>query len=94
MSNYSVIAWLDDLQISAQLAKLANLNSYDLNFFEDDFSVEQIRMILDDSEGITLLDDIENNVFPEPLISSEKNDLKNNNTLYFDKITRNNKNVF
>ena len=26
-------------------------------------------------EGITLLDDIKNNIFPEPLISSEKNDV-------------------
>ena len=39
MNKYSVYAWLDDLQMSAQLAKLANLHSYDLNFFERDFSV-------------------------------------------------------
>ena len=39
MSKYSVCAWLDDLQMSAQLAKLANLHSYDLNFFGDGFKV-------------------------------------------------------
>ena len=38
MNSYSLNAWLDDLQMSAQLAKLANLHSYDLNFFEEDFT--------------------------------------------------------
>ena len=39
MNKYSVCAWLDDLQMSAQLAKLANLYSYDLSFFEGNISV-------------------------------------------------------
>ena len=39
MIKYSVCAWLDDLQMSAQLAKLANLHSYDLKFFGDGFTV-------------------------------------------------------
>ena len=39
MNKYSVCAWLDDLQMSAQLAKLANLHSYNLKFFGDDFTV-------------------------------------------------------
>jgi len=39
MNKYSVCAWLDDLQMSAQLAKLANLHSYDLKFFGDDYTV-------------------------------------------------------
>ena len=39
MNKYSVCAWSDDLQMSAQLAKLANLHSYDLKFFGDDFTV-------------------------------------------------------
>ena len=38
MNRYSVNAWLDDLQMSAQLAKLANLHSYDLNFFVEGFT--------------------------------------------------------
>ena len=38
MNKYSVCAWLDDLQMSAQLAKIANLHSYDLKFFGDDFT--------------------------------------------------------
>tara|TARA_Y100000294_G_C8338708_1_gene249769 strand:- start:104 stop:460 length:357 start_codon:yes stop_codon:yes gene_type:complete len=37
MNKYSVYAWLDDLQMSAQLARLANLHSYDLKFFGDGF---------------------------------------------------------
>ena len=44
MNKYSVCAWSDDLQMSAQLAKLANLHSYDLNFFEDDFIVSDIKI--------------------------------------------------
>ena len=39
MNKYSVCVWLDVLQMSAQLAKLANLHSYDLKFFGDDFTV-------------------------------------------------------
>ena len=44
MNNYSVCAWLDDLQMSAQLAKLANLYSYDLKFFGDDFTVSENKI--------------------------------------------------
>ena len=39
MNKYSVCAWLDDLQMSAQLAKLASLHSYDLKFYGNDFTV-------------------------------------------------------
>ena len=39
MNKYSVCAWLDDLQMSAQLVKLANLHSYDLNFFGDNLTI-------------------------------------------------------
>ena len=39
MNKHSVCAWMDDLQMSAKLAKLANLHSYDLKFFGDDFTV-------------------------------------------------------
>ena len=41
MNKYSVCVWSDDLQMSAQLAKLANLHSYDLNFIGDDFIVSE-----------------------------------------------------
>ena len=44
MNEYSVCAWLDDLQMSAQLAKLANLQSYDLKFFGDDFTVSDNKV--------------------------------------------------
>ena len=39
MNKYSVCARLDDLQMSAQLAKLSNLHSYDLKFFGDGSTV-------------------------------------------------------
>ena len=44
MNNYLVCAWLDDLQMSAQLAKLANLYSYDLKFIRDDFTVSENKV--------------------------------------------------
>ena len=44
MNRYSVCVWLDDLQMSAQLAKLANLHSYDLKFFEDDYTVLESKV--------------------------------------------------
>ena len=44
MNKYSVCAWLEDLQMSAQLAKLANLHSYELNFFGGDFTVYENKI--------------------------------------------------
>ena len=42
MKKFSVYAWLDDLQMSTQLAKFTNLYSYDLNFFGDDIAIYEI----------------------------------------------------
>jgi len=42
MNKYLVYAWLDDLQMSTQLAKFTNLYSYDLNFFGDDVRIYEI----------------------------------------------------
>ena len=44
MNKYSVCAWLDDLQMSSQLAKLANLHSYDLKFIGEDFTVSENKV--------------------------------------------------
>ena len=44
MNKFLVCAWLDDLQMSAQLAKLVNLHSYDLKFFGDDFTVSKNKV--------------------------------------------------
>ena len=44
MNNNLVYAWLDDLPMSAKLAKFANLHSYDLIFIEDDFKVSEINI--------------------------------------------------
>ena len=44
MIKYSVCAWLDDLQMSAQLAKLANLQSFDLNFLGDSFAISENKI--------------------------------------------------
>ena len=42
MNKYLVYAWLDDLQMSTQLAKFTNLHSYNLNFFGDDVTIYEI----------------------------------------------------
>ena len=42
MNKYSVYAWLDDFQMSTQLAKFTNLHSYNLNFFGDDVTIYEI----------------------------------------------------
>ena len=44
MIKYSVCAWLEDLQMSAQLAKLANLQSFDLNFLGDSFAISENKI--------------------------------------------------
>ena len=41
MNKCSVYAWLDDLQMSAQLAKLAYLNSYEFNFVEENLKIDE-----------------------------------------------------
>ena len=48
MNKYSVCVWLDDLQMSSQLAKLANLHSYDLKFIGEDltFSENKVPTVL------------------------------------------------
>ena len=35
MNNNTILAWLDDLQMSAHLAKLSTVHSYDLNFYNE-----------------------------------------------------------
>tara|TARA_B100000315_G_C14407246_1_gene509308 strand:- start:94 stop:450 length:357 start_codon:yes stop_codon:yes gene_type:complete len=44
MNNYSVFAWMDDWQMSARLAKLSTIHSYDLNFYGDDFTVYENKI--------------------------------------------------
>ena len=44
MNNYSVFAWMDDWQMSARLAKLSTMHSYDLNFYGDDFTVYENKI--------------------------------------------------
>ena len=44
MNNYSVCAWLDDLQMSTQLIKFANIHSCDLNFIDNDIIVSKNKI--------------------------------------------------
>ena len=62
MNNYLVCAWLDDLPMSAKLAKLANLHSFDLIFIGDDLTVTG-----NDMPTVLLVD----------LLKLSENDLKN-----------------
>ena len=44
MNKYSVCAWMDDWQMSARLAKLSTMHSYDLNFIGDDFTIYENKI--------------------------------------------------
>jgi len=44
MNNYCIIAWMDDLQMGAHLAKLSTLNSYSLEFID---AIDQMPEIVD-----------------------------------------------
>ncbi len=43
--------------------------------FNSDFDIEEVRSILEVSDGIQLQDDISNNIYPMPLFASEKNEV-------------------
>ena len=51
MNNICLLAWMDDWHMSARLAKLSTLHSYDLKFIEDTLelsnSASQILLIID-----------------------------------------------
>ena len=43
--------------------------------FENDFEISDIRNILDKTNGVTVLDDIVNNVYPMPILAEGKDDV-------------------
>lgn len=43
--------------------------------FEKNFDVEEIRQILDQSEGIIVYDDPSSNIYPMPLVSADRNEV-------------------
>ncbi|MEE9374217.1 MAG: aspartate-semialdehyde dehydrogenase [Saprospiraceae bacterium] len=43
--------------------------------FEQEFDVEEVKLLLRDSDGIVLLDDISNNVYPMPLMAKNKDEV-------------------
>lgn len=43
--------------------------------FKKDFEIEQVRSILKDTDGVIVMDDIEKNIYPMPLIAKHKNEV-------------------
>lgn len=43
--------------------------------FENDFSIDEVRDILSKTQGVTLMDDIDNNVYPMPINAHGKDDV-------------------
>lgn len=43
--------------------------------FENDFDVDDVRALLADTPGVTLLDDVENKIYPMPLYSEGKDEV-------------------
>ena len=70
MNKYQIIAWMDDMQMSAHLAKLSTIHSYDLQF------IETINEILEVKEMAVIIIDLN---------SISENDLKKMGELKMDK---------
>jgi aspartate-semialdehyde dehydrogenase len=43
--------------------------------FKKDFDIEEIRQVLSETEGVVVMDDIKNNIYPMPLISNGKDEV-------------------
>ena len=43
--------------------------------FKKDFEIEEVRSILKDTDGVIVMDDIEKNIYPMPLIAKHKNEV-------------------
>ena len=43
--------------------------------FEEEVKTSEIKSTLEEFKGVKILDDVENNIFPEPLISAKKEDV-------------------
>jgi len=68
----------DHIDMDVSCTRIPTLRSHLINLtviFENDTSVEAITDILQNSPGIYIRDDRKNNKFPEPLISSEQDDV-------------------
>ena len=70
MNNNCIIAWMDDLQMSAHLAKISTTHSYDLKFCE---SISQISEILKPSALIIDLNSVSKEDL-QAIVTLKKND--------------------
>lgn len=43
--------------------------------FENDFEIEEVRSVLNATDGVEVLDDVENNLYPMPLTAQDKNEV-------------------
>lgn len=43
--------------------------------FEKDFDIKEVRNLLERADGVTVLDDIDRNIYPMPLLAKNKNDV-------------------
>ena len=68
----------DDIQVTATCVRVpvlrAHCESVNLTF-KKSVTPEQVREILSRAPGVTVLDDLENEQFPEPIIASEEDDV-------------------
>lgn len=66
------------IEMDVACTRIPTLRSHLINLtvvFENDTTVENITQILENSPGVCIRDDRKNNRFPEPLISSEEDDI-------------------
>lgn len=78
MNESRKILGLPDLNITCTVVRVPviSCHSESVNVeFENDFNLLEIREILRDTKGITVLDEPEQNVYPMPLLSFEKDEV-------------------
>ena len=68
----------NNLQITATAVRVpvTGGHSESVNIeFENEFEINEIRTLLDNTKGIILQDDIQNNIYPMPIFSEGKNEV-------------------
>ena len=67
-----------DLRVTATTVRVPVFHGHSESInveFENDFSLDEIKVILNNSKGIVLMDDPQNNVYPMPILAEGKNEV-------------------
>ncbi len=68
----------DSLRITATAVRIPTTGGHSESVnvtFAKDFDVEEIRQLLSETDGVVVLDDVKNNIYPMPLLSNGKDEV-------------------